>query len=121
SGKDLHLQNLIIFLPARRKGYLNLFCVNLAGKSMRLTVSQKRSLSAHAKEILRRLFFSARTRKPNSAEQEQSELILRWFVKNRDLVSWFDMNHIGDFSDCLRLIEKYKNEGTTPQGRVIFY
>ncbi len=112
--------NLILFLPSTKNGYVNLFCLNSNGRSTCLAISQKRNTSSRAKDKLQKMFFASRSRKPTSEELERSELITRWFVKNRDQVSWMDMNSISDFLECLRLIDKYKNENMDRHERVIY-
>lgn len=120
SDVDSPNRSLVIMLPSKRAGYVNLFCTNSSGKSAALAVSQKRDISNNVKEQLRRLFFSSKVRKVNHEEMAQTEIILRWFEQNRDKIHWIDMNQIVDLKDCLRLIEQYKNVERQINERVIY-
>lgn len=102
-------ENVIIVLPSRDPGSLELFM--LAGdrnwEKIRIRRGVKR-LPARVAHTIRSVFFpNVRRRSPTKLEY--LSLAWRWFERNRDKISFIEVNNCSGIADCLRLVRLHAN------------
>lgn len=112
--------NVVVIVPAKQSGRLRLFCVNDARRSAILEVRRGKPMTKAARQTLRKLFVPKRTTRPDTEEEKQSEVILRWLRANRDRVNWIDVDRLADLEDLLRIIGEYQTRPESVEERVIY-
>ncbi|MBC7188529.1 MAG: nucleotide excision repair endonuclease [Calditrichaeota bacterium] len=110
--------NRILLLPSAVPGAVELFFASRRGAFAQMR-AQPPLDGEEVLGLLNRLYFSPEPRTPGELEQQLAEILFSWLDRNRDSVSWVEVDESRHAQDCLRLL-KLHVDNFTPGTRQIF-
>jgi hypothetical protein len=108
-------KNILLILPSRAGGHVELLMVANGERLVRLRVPQTDPEAARA--AIEETYFSRAALPPAEADAEQLELVWSWLDRNRDRVNSIDVDAAGGLENLMRLLADYLSDSDAPRVR----